>query len=283
MQLGALKQELAGLSVAAGDGDANHANDANVAIDAIDAMWTSSSAGQPAVWALDPPRPRRREVVALVLLTLVLHGLLVLQVVRGKRGGQAVHQQQVVIEILRPPGRPAVIPPLAPRLEPPPAVVRKSEPRKAEPRAVAKLEPGIPPEKAEPARDLPALPVGDDPALAVASGKGTDAVAEPAPPPVHVAPPPVVAAHEGANYLKNPRPPYPELALRRGWEGDVLLRVRVSLDGRPLGVSIEKSSGRDVLDEAAVAAVRGWVFVPARVAGQTIAGSVTVPIVFHLQ
>ena len=85
MQLGALKQELAGLSVAAGDGDANHANDANVAIDAIDAMWTSSSAGQPAVWALDPPRPRRREVVALVLLTL-----------SGAVGGSLALRQRVI-------------------------------------------------------------------------------------------------------------------------------------------------------------------------------------------
>jgi protein TonB len=94
---------------------------------------------------------------------------------------------------------------------------------------------------------------------------------------------PVIAAHEGANYLKNPRPAYPELALRRDWQGEVLLRVRVSPEGRAIGISVERSSGRDVLDEAAQEAVRGWTFVPSRQGGVAIAGWVTVPIVFHLQ
>jgi protein TonB len=151
---------------------------------------------------------------------------------------------------------------------------------------VAKLEPVTQPTKPSLANELPELPVGDEPALAMASGKGTGAVAappsSPAPAPVRVAPP-VVAAHEGANYLKNPRPAYPELAQRRGWEGEVLLRVRVSPDGRPVTISVQMSSGRDLLDTAAVEAVRGWSFVPARLGAEPVAGWVTVPIVFHLQ
>jgi protein TonB len=96
-------------------------------------------------------------------------------------------------------------------------------------------------------------------------------------------PAPVIAAHEGANYLKNPRPAYPEIALRREWQGDVLLRVRVSPEGRAIEISVERSSGRDVLDQAAQEAVRGWSFVPSRQGGVAIAGWVTVPIVFRLQ
>jgi protein TonB len=63
----------------------------------------------------------------------------------------------------------------------------------------------------------------------------------------------------------------------------VLLRVRVSPDGRPASISVQKSSGRALLDQAAVDAVRGWTFVPARQGGEAIAGWVSVPIVFHLQ
>jgi protein TonB len=93
----------------------------------------------------------------------------------------------------------------------------------------------------------------------------------------------VIEAHEGANYLKNPRPPYPAIAQRRGWQGDVLLRVRVSPDGRAAGAVVQRSSGYDLLDQAAVEAVRSWVFVPARQGGVAVAGFVSVPIVFRLQ
>jgi protein TonB len=200
-----------------------------------------------------------------------------------------LREQQVMIEILRPPVPPPVVQPEPPKPEPPQPVARKTEAHRPEPRVVAKLEPVTQPTKPSPANELPELPVGDDPALAMASGKGTGTVAAPppaptpAPAPARVAPPPVVAAHEGANYLKNPRPAYPELAQRRGWEGEVLLRVRVSPDGRPITISVQKSSGRDLLDTAAIEAVRGWSFVPAHLGSQAVAGWVTVPIVFHLQ
>jgi protein TonB len=125
------------------------------------------------------------------------------------------------------------------------------------------------------------LPEGDDPALASASGSSHAPVA--AAPPAPPAPPtPVIAAEEGANYLANPRPAYPEVALRRGWQGEVSLRVQVSPAGRPLSVIVARSSGREPLDQAAIAAVRGWTFVPARQGGQAVAGWVNVPIVFRL-
>jgi protein TonB len=62
----------------------------------------------------------------------------------------------------------------------------------------------------------------------------------------------------------------------------VLLRVRVSPEGRPGAITIERSSGRDVLDQAAIEAVRDWSFVPARQGDHAIAGWVSVPIEFHL-
>lgn len=44
---------------------------------------------------------------------------------------------------------------------------------------------------------------------------------------------------------------YPRLAQRRGWEGTVILSVRVLPDGRLTDIRIERSSGRSLLDHAA--------------------------------
>jgi protein TonB len=274
MQLGAVSQQVPDLPVV---------------IEERDLLWAIPEANFGSALALDPPGLSRRTVTSLVMLSVLFHILLVVQVSRKGREAPVLREQQVMIEILRPPVPPPVVQPEPPKPEPQQPVVHKTETHRPEPRVVAKLEPITQSTKVSPANELPELPVGDDPALAMASGKGAGTVAAPPPPPaptpapVHVAAPPVVAAHEGANYLKNPRPAYPELAQRRGWEGEVLLRVRVSPEGRPVTISVQKSSGRDLLDTAAIEAVRGWSFVPAHLGAQPTAGWVTVPIVFHLQ
>ena len=80
------------------------------------------------------------------------------------------------------------------------------------------------------------------------------------------------------------RPPrYPESARRRGDQGRVIVRVSVSADGEPLTLSIARSSGSTVLDEAAISAVRQWRFVPASQSGHPVAAQAEVPIVFRLE
>ncbi len=86
-----------------------------------------------------------------------------------------------------------------------------------------------------------------------------------------------------ADYLHNPRPDYPVQAKRMGWEGRVLLRVEVLASGSVGQVSIAKSSGHDLLDEAALDAVRRWKFVPAKRDGMAVNSSVNVPINFNLK
>jgi len=86
-----------------------------------------------------------------------------------------------------------------------------------------------------------------------------------------------------ADYLHNPRPDYPVQAKRMGWEGRVLLRVEVLANGNVGEVSIAKSSGHDLLDEAALDAVRRWKFVPAKKDGTAVHSSVNVPINFNLK
>ena len=105
----------------------------------------------------------------------------------------------------------------------------------------------------------------------------------PAPTPAPPAPAPVIPASANAAYLKNPAPEYPQMAQRRGWEGTVLLRVEVLPSGKPGQIQIQKSSGRDALDTAALAAVKRWSFVPAKQGDVAQAGWVSVPIDFKLR
>jgi protein TonB len=86
-----------------------------------------------------------------------------------------------------------------------------------------------------------------------------------------------------ADYLKNPSPDYPLASRRRGEEGKVLLRVLVSAEGGAEQVEIDKSSGFARLDQAAKAAVKNWLFVPARLGNAPVHAWVIVPIVFTLK
>ena len=95
----------------------------------------------------------------------------------------------------------------------------------------------------------------------------------------------------GSNAVMDSRPPgygdraepeYPALAIRRGYQGTTLLRVRILEDGRVEVVEIKESSGYRILDEAAMKAVKPWRFTPALMAGKPVASWVLVPIAFKL-
>lgn len=100
----------------------------------------------------------------------------------------------------------------------------------------------------------------------------------PAPAPVAIAAAPasaVVAAHavappasapvggERARFLTKPLPDYPTASRRRREQGTVMVRIAVAPDGRPTAVSLEKSCGHPLLDDAAVDGARRWTFQPA--------------------
>lgn len=86
-----------------------------------------------------------------------------------------------------------------------------------------------------------------------------------------------------AEYLNNPAPAYPRLSRRLGEQGKVLLRVRVTVEGRAAQILEAQSSGSARLDEAARQAVRQWRFVPAQRGGRAVEAWVIVPIVFTLE
>lgn len=100
--------------------------------------------------------------------------------------------------------------------------------------------------------------------------------------PSSTVPEPVTAPRFAAAYLRNPAPEYPDVAQRRGWEGTTFLNVHVLATGLPDQVLLSASSGHDALDDAAVAAVSGWRFVPAKRGAESIDGWVRVPVVFKL-
>jgi protein TonB len=155
----------------------------------------------------------------------------------------------------RPRARPAPVPPPLPRSVP-------------EPTPAALPAPAAAPSEAPTTReDMPNTP------------------AAPLVPPA----PPAVAARESlvapdfrAGYLNNPPPMYPRIARRYGEQGTVTLRVHVSPDGVPTQVELERSSGSNALDSAALETVKSWRFAPARRAGDPVAAWVIVPVVFRL-
>lgn len=83
-------------------------------------------------------------------------------------------------------------------------------------------------------------------------------------------------------YGQNPRPPYPEIARRRGYEGLVRLRVWVLKTGKVGTIQLVGSSGYSSLDQSATNAVMNWVFNPARSTEGAIDGWVMIPIRFSL-
>lgn len=158
----------------------------------------------------------------------------------------------------------------------PPVVHAESPSTRMEPRPSLEVEPA--PRAAEP------TPVAD---TAVAS-----APAPAVPPPLPSQESPQVAAlgdaprvrlpHHDVAYLDNPRPVYPPAARRLRLEGLAVVRALISTAGTVGELRIERSSGSDLLDDAALRAVQGWRFVPAQRGSEVIAHWVDVPIQFRL-
>jgi len=83
--------------------------------------------------------------------------------------------------------------------------------------------------------------------------------------------------------LRNPKPPYPFAARRRGEEGKVVLRAHVRADGTCAEVELKKSSNHDLLDASALRTVKDWRFVPAARGGAAVDSWAEIPVVFRLR
>jgi protein TonB len=91
----------------------------------------------------------------------------------------------------------------------------------------------------------------------------------------------LVGAH--LEYENAPPPRYPIEAIRESLTGTVTLRVLVDVDGRPIDVQVERSSGHRVLDAAAKRQVLAkWRFKPAIQDGRAVQAIGLVPVAFNL-
>ncbi len=79
-----------------------------------------------------------------------------------------------------------------------------------------------------------------------------------------------------------PKPQYPELARRAGIEGNSVVKALVDIDGSIIEAKILKSSGNQMLDQAALAAAMKAKFTPAKQRDKFVRVWVSIPIKFQL-
>ena len=84
------------------------------------------------------------------------------------------------------------------------------------------------------------------------------------------------------NY-KNLPPVYPDEARKRGIQGTVGMTIRIGVDGKPLDIAIETSSGSAALDNAARQAVRRWHFRPENRGGRPVESQFSMDVHFQLK
>ena len=222
-------------------------------------------------WAGAPGWTRRSVQWLGVLLA---HGAVIALVLQVSPQARSVLNEVVQASLILPRALP-VAPP-----EKPPEPPRRKPVQAPRPRPAPQPPPlltAAPREEAAPAPFVvevpPAAPVQQGPVEPVAAAP---AAAAPAPAPPAPLTPPIY----NADYLDNPSPKYPPISRRLGERGRVVLRVRVSADGRAERIEVRTSSGFERLDQAAQTAVAGWRFVPARRGEERTAAWVLIPISF---
>jgi len=97
------------------------------------------------------------------------------------------------------------------------------------------------------------------------------------------APAALVLPSSDADYLNNPRPPYPPLSKRLREQGKVVVRTLIGVDGTAQQAEIKQSSGFDRLDHAALATALRWRYVPGKRAGVAETMWFTLPFTFVLE
>jgi protein TonB len=86
-----------------------------------------------------------------------------------------------------------------------------------------------------------------------------------------------------ADYLQNPKPPYPPLSSRLGETGKTVYKVWIGVDGKPQRAELVSSSGFARLDKAAYDTVMGWRYVPGQRGGVAELMAFNVPIHWELR
>lgn len=210
----------------------------------------------------------RRIVIVASVVLFHIAALWALQTGLLRRAVEVIVPAEVLSEFINPPAPRTEQPaPPTPTVKPQPRAVQKTTPA-PQPIAVATPEPAA------------AAPTGVTTPQPVAPAATAPATAGPPSPP---APPRVELPSSDAAYLNNPKPPYPALSKRLGEQGKVVVRVLIGVDGTAQQAEIRTSSGYDRLDQAALATVLKWRYVPGKRGGVAEAMWFNVPINFVLE
>jgi protein TonB len=188
-----------------------------------------------------------------------------------------------------------------PKTPDPPPVVELPPPDEPPPLDVADLKPLEPPKSVEKPEPKPEPKVATKPPPAKPPAQPTRRAAAKAParsqtqsPPnigtdtatqlTASAPQPTIVWEGKPRFRVPPKPAaYPPRAIELGQQGEAIVRVRLDPDGSAAEILLTRGSGSDLLDRAALAAVRGWQFLPAMREGRAVAAWVEIPVRFHLR
>ena len=231
-------------------------------------------------------RTERRHLAPYFVAAALIHGMLLIYYNSELADWQALPLGQISLSLGKQAPAPAPTQPRAPHGAVTHTPASQPERKIAKPLAIPTIKP------APSGTPSPTANASD----AASNAAPTKVEAAAAPPASSPASPPVTPDVAGsaqaaalvpprfdAAYLLNPKPDYPAISRRLGEEGKVLLKVRVTAQGLPAAVDIEKTSGFERLDEAARRVVARWRFVPARRGEQPVEASVIVPISFRLE
>lgn len=216
---------------------------------------------------------------AITFIVVSLHAGLIFWIGQSSSAFQppeVITPVEVHAEFITPPAPPTAQPtpvkPVAPVTPVMPKAVQKIAPKPS-------IQPAAPSQPLAIADSTPApnAPVGS--AAPVAAVAAT-AAPTPTPTPASAT---VQLPSSDADYLQNPKPTYPPLSRRLGEQGKVMVRVLIGADGQPQKAELKQSSGFERLDQAALATVLKWRYVPGKRGGIAQEMWFNVPINFVLE
>ena len=213
--------------------------------------------------------------IVVLASVLLLHGLALWALQSGLLQRVLVVAEEIVVPV-------AFITPVTPPLVNPPPALPKPPPSSktavaAPPPSPAPLAAPAPvPLATEDTAPAANAPVGGAHAPAAVASVVV-AVSAPAPTPKLELP------SSDAEYLRNPKAEYPRISRQRNEQGKVVVSVLIGTDGTAQKAEIKLSSGFERLDQAALATVKSWRYVPGKRGGVPEAMWFIVPINFVLE
>jgi periplasmic protein TonB len=239
-------------------------------------------------------------------LSLALHGLALVPLLLAGTSGSAPSDEPallVEISLAAPAPAPAGIDVPLPDQPPPveageiaPATVELPSPDEPPPVDLSDIKPVEPPPPPPPPRPQPKPQAAPNaqPKPAPPRPAASPAATQTASPPdagtaqttqtAAAAQQSLIVVEHNPRFRTPPRPAvYPPRAIELGQQGEALVRVRLDTSGSAMEIVLWRGSGHELLDKAALAAVRAWQFLPAIRDGRAVAAWVEIPVRFYLR